>query len=60
MYFGVQILHISRCILPKKTTAVQNEDALSYYKVRRLYFLEVVFVATIVKRTFDRERRRLI
>ena len=31
-----------------KTTAAQNEVALSYYSVRGLYFLEVVFVATTV------------
>ena len=34
-------------ILLTKTTAAQSEDALSYYKVRGLYFLAVVFVATI-------------
>ena len=31
-----------------KTTAVQNEVALRYYKVRGLYFLAAVFVTTIV------------
>ena len=31
-----------------KTTAVQNEVALRYYRVRGLYFLAVVFVTTIV------------
>ena len=31
------------------TTAVQNEAALSYHRVRGLYFLTVVFVVTIVK-----------
>ena len=30
-----------------KTTAAQTEDALSYYRVRGLYFLAVVFVTTI-------------
>ena len=30
-----------------KTTATQNEDALSYYRVRGLYFLAIVFEATI-------------
>ena len=34
-------------ILLTKTTAVRNEDALSYLKVRGLYYLAVVFVATI-------------
>ena len=31
-----------------KTTAAQNEVALSYNRVRGLYFLAVVFVATII------------
>ena len=30
-----------------KTTAAQNEVALSYHRVRGLYFLAVVFVATM-------------
>ena len=30
-----------------KTTAAQNEDALSYHRVRGLYFLAVVFVRSI-------------
>ena len=32
----------STTILFTKTTSAQNEDALSYYKVRGLYFLAVV------------------
>ena len=35
-------------ILLTKTTAAQTEDALSYYRVRGLYFLVVFFVATII------------
>ena len=35
-------------ILLTKTTAAQNEIALSYHRVRGLYFLAVVFAATIV------------
>ena len=35
-------------MLLTKTTAVQNEDALSYYKVRELCFLPVVFVRSII------------
>ena len=35
-------------ILLTKTTAVRNEAALRYHKVRGLYFLAVVLVATIV------------
>ena len=31
-----------------KTTAAQNEVALSYHRVRGLYFLAVVFVSSIV------------
>ena len=34
-------------ILPTKTTAAQSEDALSYHRVRGLYFLAVVFVRSI-------------
>ena len=34
-------------MLLAKTTAVQNEDALSYLRVRGLYFLAVVFAANI-------------
>ena len=30
-----------------KTTAARNEDALSHHKVRGLYFLAVVFAATL-------------
>ena len=35
-------------IILTKTTAAQNEVALRYHKMRRLYFLAVVFVETIV------------
>ena len=35
-------------ILLTKTTAAQNEDALSYHKVRELYFLAVVFVKVYI------------
>ena len=38
------------CFLPillTKTTAARNEVALNYHRVRGLYFLAVVFVATI-------------
>ena len=41
-------------ILLTKTTAAQSEDALSYYKVRGLYFLAVVFV-----RSIDKTKREL-
>ena len=39
---------INKNIVLRKTTAAQNEDALNYLRVRGLYFLAVVFVATIV------------
>ena len=42
MFDSVQLV----VILLTKTTAAQNEDALSYYRVRGLYFQAVVFVAT--------------
>ena len=35
-------------ILLTKTTAALNDDALSYHRVRGLYYMAVVFVATIV------------
>ena len=35
-------------ILLTKITAAPNEAALSYYRVRGLYFLAVIFVASIV------------
>ena len=35
-------------ILLTKTISAQNEVALSYHRVRGLYFMAVVFVATIV------------
>ena len=34
-------------MLPTKTIAAQNEVALSYHRVRGLYFLAVIFVTTI-------------
>ena len=34
-------------ILLIKTTAAQNEVALTYHRVRGLYFLAVIFAATI-------------
>ena len=40
--------YTSECILLTKTTAAQNEGALSYHKVRGLHFLAVVFVRRIV------------
>ena len=36
-------------IRPTKTTAAQNKDALSYCKVRGLYFLAFVFVRSIIR-----------
>ena len=41
------LLYFNATILLTKTTAAQNEDALSYYRVRGLYFLAVVFVRSI-------------
>ena len=50
---GIQQRKNALCILLTKTTAARNEIALSYHKVRGLYFLAVVFAATIVNTTFD-------
>ena len=44
---------IERCrltphiILPTKTTASENEAALSYHRLRGIYFLAIVFVRSI-------------
>ena len=38
-------------IILTKTTAAQNDVALSYRRVRGLYFLAVVFAATIFENT---------
>ena len=43
---GLNKLKVNYTLLTK-TTAAQNEDALSYPRVRGLYFQAVVFVATI-------------
>ena len=40
---------VMKIILLTKTTVAQNEDALSYHKVRGLYFLAVGFVRSIIK-----------
>ena len=42
--------------LPTKTTATQNEVALSYHSVRGLYFLAVIFAAIICR--FDLARTK--
>ena len=42
------------CILLRKITAVQSEVALSYHKMRRLYFLAVIFAATLIYLLRDR------
>ena len=46
--FYVCTLYIPTIILLTKTSATQNEVALSYHRLRGLYFLAVVFVAAIV------------
>ena len=40
--------NIVRNILLTKITAVQTEAALSYHRVRGLYFPAIIFAATIV------------
>ena len=44
---GSRCIIILRHMLLTKTTTAQNEVALSYHKVRGLYFLAVVFVRSI-------------
>ena len=46
-YFRTFVARWYYTILLTKTTAAQNEVALSYRSVRGLYFLAVVFAATI-------------
>ena len=41
-------------ILLTKTTAAQREVALSYCRLRGLYFLAVVFAATIVRSIYSK------
>ena len=43
-YSIIIVHHMLPIILLTKTTAAQNEDALSYHRVRGLYFQAVVFV----------------
>ena len=45
-------------MLLTKTTAAQSEGALSYDSMRGLYFLAVVFAATITSMTFNWSTRR--
>ena len=43
--------YYASCVcIPLTKTAARNEAALSYHKVRGLYFLAVVFAATIVSK----------
>ena len=42
------VIMLISTIFLTKTIAAQNEDALSYVRVRGLYYLAVVFVATIL------------
>ena len=43
-----KFFYSSRTILLIKITAAQKEVTLSYYKVCELYFLPVIFAATIL------------
>ena len=47
LFKNLKLLNANDYILPTRTTVVLNEVALSYYKMRGLYFLAVVFAATI-------------
>ena len=48
IYYNVYF-HLYIIIVVAKTTAAQNEVALTYHKVRGLYFLAVVFAASIIQ-----------
>ena len=43
----MNIFNFIKLYVSQKTTAAQNDDALSYHRVRGLCFQTVVFVATI-------------
>ena len=47
------LYNIHLTILLTKTTAAQNEAALSYHRVRGLYFLAVVFVSNKYNSYYD-------
>ena len=51
----VSTIYIYIYILLTKTTAAQNEDALSYHTVRGLHYLAVIFVPTNVIVSHERE-----
>ena len=54
IYCALLLLSCVRvAILLTKTIAAQNEDALSYHRLRRLYFLVVVFEATIRFQSYE-------
>ena len=44
----MRLINTNTNIVHTKTTAVQNEVALCYHKVRGQYFLAVVFAATSI------------
>ena len=47
--FDLVIIEFSACsILLTKKTAAKNEVALNYHRVRRLYFVAIIFAMTIV------------
>ena len=53
----LEFVFIATIILLTNTTAMQNEVALSYDKVRGLYFMAVVFAATIYYIEHDEKRK---
>ena len=48
LFITIWALEVRKCTLLTKITTGQNEVALSYHKVRGLYFLAVIFAETIV------------
>ena len=51
MVFNTRVVPVfmsQMTLLLTKTTAAQNEVALSYHRVRGLYFLGVVFVRSMI------------
>ena len=52
-------LNVQDTMILAKTTAAQNEASLSYHKVRGLFFLAIVFAATINKIYFQTKNHGL-
>ena len=50
--FALVLLPVKYYIFLTKITVTQSETALSYHRVRGLYFLAVIFAVTIIPKPF--------